>query len=115
MKRPCLLVMLFAYYFIGFSQVIENVDYNLAGNVINVFYDIDDYFPAEKYDIKVEFVDDKGQVITPRTLFGDHGITTGGQGKKIVWSVFLVLSMPISVSSAVMSVLQWCLVMMIRW
>ena len=87
-KKLNLIFVLITYNLIIFSQNIENVDYNLVGNSINIFYDISNYYPAEKYDIKVEFVDDRGQVITPRTLTGDYGIIKGGQGKKIVWSVF---------------------------
>ena len=88
MKNYFLIFFLLVFTFSGYSQVIENVDYNLVGNSINIFYDINDYTIGEKYEIEVRFVNNEGQVVIPRTLWGDFGIVTGGKGKKIVWSVF---------------------------
>ena len=88
MKKLILKILILFLPATGFSQSIENVDYNLIDDVINIYYDINEGSSFDKYEIKVTFVSDKEDVIIPRTLSGDVGIVKGDGSKKIEWSVF---------------------------
>ncbi len=70
----------------GFSQNVENVDFNLVGDKINIFYDL---VGIRKCDIDIKFITEDGKTIIPRTITGDVGQgITGGKNKKAVWNVF---------------------------
>ena len=70
----------------GFSQNVENVDFNLAGEKINIFYDLNN---IQKCDVDIKFITEDGQTIIPRTITGDVGKgIAGGKNKKAVWNVF---------------------------
>lgn len=87
MKTSILLLLIIGLCFRGFSQTIENVDYNIEGDIISVTYDIKSYKASEKYNIELKFINDQGKAIIPETAEGDIGLVKGGKNKKIIWNV----------------------------
>ncbi len=83
------IVSLFILYTctINYSQVIENVNYNVLDDQIDITYDLVSYKKGQKYNIVLKFVDDKGKTIIPVTVEGDIGIVKGGLNKRIIWNV----------------------------
>lgn len=80
-------LLILCLYFQGYSQIIENVDYEIIGDQISVTYDLKKYKACEKYNIELEFVSERGETIIPATVEGDIGLIHGGKRKKIVWHV----------------------------
>lgn len=72
----------------SFSQVIENVDFNLIDNKIVIYYDLLDCDSKYTYEVDIRFVDDRGNTIIPRNLTGDYGRVSCGRNKKVEWDLF---------------------------
>jgi uncharacterized protein (TIGR02145 family) len=71
----------------SFSQTIENVDFRAEGESIVVTYDFLHPKADTSVNIELQFKDQKGSVITPKTLIGDLKDVKLGQEKRIVWDV----------------------------
>jgi hypothetical protein len=71
----------------SFSQNINNVDFRVSDNIIQVTYDIDDCAEDERYDIKL-FLGKGGNLREiSRGLSGDIKNVPCGHSKMIVWDV----------------------------
>ena len=87
MKIPILSLLILCLCFQGFSQIIENVDYNIEGDIISVTYDLNNFKASAKYNIDLKFINDKGSTVIPESVEGDIELVKGGKNKKIIWNV----------------------------
>ncbi len=82
-----LIFLLFSFSFHCYSQQIENVDFTVSNNIINITYDLVNC-PAKKiYDISIKFTDENRNVIYPMSITGDLKKVSSGKNKKIEWNV----------------------------
>lgn len=70
----------------AYSQVINNVNYKVVDEKVFVTYDLVSESHT-RYNITLKFVDEKGDVIIPKTIKGDLTNVTGGTQKEIIWYV----------------------------
>jgi hypothetical protein len=70
-----------------FSQTIENVDFRVEGKSIVVTYDFLHPKADTSVNIELQFKDQQGSVIIPKTISGDLKDVNPGQEKRIVWDV----------------------------
>jgi uncharacterized protein (TIGR02145 family) len=69
------------------SQSIENVDFRAEGKSIVVTYDFLHPKADTSVNIELQFKDQQGSVITPKTISGDLKDVKTGLAKRIVWNV----------------------------
>ncbi len=70
-----------------FSQSIENVDFRAEGMTIVVTYDFLHSKADTAINVKLVFKDQKGGVVTPKTISGNLKNVKPGESKRIVWNV----------------------------
>jgi len=80
-------LLLFFFFSLGwsFSQTIENVDFRAEGKSIVVTYDFFHSKADTLVNIELQFKDQQGSVISPKTISGDLKNVKPGQAKRIVW------------------------------
>jgi len=80
-------LLLFFFFSLGwsFSQTIENVDFRAEGKSIVVTYDFFHPKADTLVNIELQFKDQQGSVISPKTISGDLKNVKPGQAKRIVW------------------------------
>jgi uncharacterized protein (TIGR02145 family) len=71
----------------SFSQTIENVDFHTEGKSIVVTYDFFNSKADTMVNLELQFKDQQGISIIPKTLSGDIKNVKPGQAKRIVWDV----------------------------
>jgi uncharacterized protein (TIGR02145 family) len=86
MRKTLLLFFLISLGW-SFSQTIENVDFRAEGKTIVVMYDFLHPKADTSVNIELQFKDQQGSVITPKTISGDLKNVKPGEGKRIVWDV----------------------------
>ncbi len=86
-----LLILITTFFIISsvqiFSQSIENVDFRAEGKSIVVTYDFLHPKADTSVNIELQFKDQQGSVITPKTISGDLKDVKPGQEKRIIWDV----------------------------
>ena len=70
-----------------FAQSIENVDFRAEGKLIVVTYDFFHPKADTMVNLELQFKDQQGISIIPKTLSGDIKYVKPGQAKRIVWDV----------------------------
>jgi uncharacterized protein (TIGR02145 family) len=70
-----------------FAQSIENVDFRAEGKLIVVTYDFFHPKADTMVNLELQFKDQQGISIIPKTLSGDLKNVKPGQAKRIVWDV----------------------------
>jgi uncharacterized protein (TIGR02145 family) len=86
MRKTLLLFFLISLGW-SFSQTIENVDFRAEGKSIVVTYDFLHPKADTSVNIELQFKDQQGSMITPKTISGDLKNVKPGEGKRIVWDV----------------------------
>lgn len=69
------------------SQSIENVDFYSEGQTIVVTFDFEYFNPDTLVNLELNFKDQQGSAVLPKTLHGDLKNVRPGQNKRIVWDV----------------------------
>lgn len=90
-------VLISFYFAIFFCQTIlcqtkakiTNVDFTIRDEKILVVYSITDPSPGEKFTIDLKFINDKNEIIIPKSVSGDVGekIKAVPAGKVIIWDI----------------------------
>jgi hypothetical protein len=70
-----------------FSQSIENVDFRAEGKTIVVTYDFFHSKADTAINVELVFKDQKGAVVTPKTISGHLKNVKPGESKRIVWDI----------------------------
>ena len=70
-----------------FSQSIENVDFRAEGKTIVVTYDFFHSKADTAINVELVFKEQKGGVVTPKTISGNLKNVKPGESKRIVWDV----------------------------
>ncbi|UCH15438.1 MAG: hypothetical protein JSV22_05595 [Bacteroidales bacterium] len=90
MYKPVIYTLFFLFHLHSYSQSVENVRFNQAGEKIFIFYDLDD-ISGEKtlFSVKVFYTLDDGRTYIPvKSAYGDIGNDIDpGQDKKVIWDV----------------------------
>ena len=83
------LILIIFLFLVGgvFSQSIENVDFRAEGMTIVVTYDFLHSKADTAINVKLVFKDQKGGVVTPKTISGNLKNVKPGESKRIVWDV----------------------------
>ena len=76
-----------AFSHLSYSQKIDNVDFEVMGNTVKVYYDINGCSDDEKYDIKLSLGVDGELFEISRGLSGDVKDVPCGSSKVILWDV----------------------------
>ena len=83
-----LLSIIFLFSVCGvFSQSIENVDFRAEGKTIVVTYDFFHSKADTAINVELVFKEQKGGVVTPKTISGNLKNVKPGESKRIVWDV----------------------------
>ena len=83
------LILIIFLFLVGgvFSQSIENVDFRAEGKTIVVTYDFFHSKADTAINVELVFKEQKGTVVTPKTISGNLKNVKPGESKRIVWDV----------------------------
>jgi hypothetical protein len=87
MKRVYILIVFLFFNFQSISQKIENVDFNVVGTSIVVYYDLVNCHEGTKYFISLQIRKASGELIYPHSIYGDTYKVSPGRKKSITWNV----------------------------
>lgn len=87
LKKLVTLSLLVLCTFFAHAQEASNVRVSTTDKDLIVTYDLLGK-PNTIYDLKLTFKDEKGGIIIPKTIKGDHGEVTPGKDKVVIWKVY---------------------------
>lgn len=90
MYKPVIYIFLFLFHLHSYSQSVQNVRFNQAGEKIFIFYDLNDISGEKKsFFVKVFYTLDDGRTyVSIKSVYGDIGKDiVPGDDKKVIWNV----------------------------
>lgn len=90
MYKPVIYILLFLFNLQIFSQSVQNVRFNQAGERIFILYDLNDFSGEENsFSVQVFYTLDNGRTYIPlKSAYGDIGNDINpGTDKRVIWNV----------------------------